>query len=258
MTLAATQAAFMAQILAEDGAMPPGWDARFADGLAIYRNAYRARLVDALRETFPRTAEWVGEEAFRAAAAHHLISSPPSGWTLDGAGEGFVAVLGELFANDPEVEELGWLEWTMHNLFVAADEAAMDRAAFMAATSGLGDDGWMGLRLRFISAMADRRVMTRCVDIWQALARGSDAPGELTLAMPMHLLVWREGLAPVFRLMTTPEIRALARLRQGATYGDACQLLVTMLGETDAVETAGAVLARWVDDGLIADVVPPN
>jgi hypothetical protein len=58
----------------------------------IYRNAYRARLVDALRETFPRTARWVGDapSAGRGTPRDQLTARS---WTLDAVGEGFEQTL---------------------------------------------------------------------------------------------------------------------------------------------------------------------
>ena len=112
MSLAASQAAFMAQVLDEEATLPPAWNATQSEGMAVYRNNYRSSVVEALRSTFERTARWVGEGAFRQAAAHHIIMHPPASWTLDEAGSGFDLTCAELFANDPEVTELAWLEWT--------------------------------------------------------------------------------------------------------------------------------------------------
>ena len=251
MTLAAQQAEFMAHVLAEDRALPPGWDARFAAGLEIYRNAYRARLVDALRETYPRTAQWVGEDAFRQAAAHHLIQSPPNSWTLDDAGTGFVAVLEELFAKDAEVAELGWLEWAMHCAFAAADAEPLDHEAFAARASGFDETDWAELRLAFQPGIASRKVHYCCTALWQALARNDAPPEPLQLDEPMQLLVWREGLQPVFRLASVQESGFLDLMRGGAGYGAACDALASSIGEEQAVTAAGQWLGRWIADGLV-------
>src|SRR3546814_3597676 len=91
--------------------------------MSVYRGNYRSALVEAMRSTYERTEKWVGEAAFRRAAAHHLIAHPPSSWTIDDAGAGFDRTCAELFANDPEVAELAWLEWTMLEAFTAPDVA---------------------------------------------------------------------------------------------------------------------------------------
>ena len=134
-TLSSCQQEFLAQLLDDARTLPRAWTARHAAGMDVYRNAYRARLVDALRDTYPCTARWVGEDAFQQAAAHHAITHPPKSWTLDDVGEAFPDTLRELFAGDPEVAELGWLEWAMHRCFVAADAAPIDAAGFSAATA---------------------------------------------------------------------------------------------------------------------------
>ena len=107
MTLAASQRGFLADISASDDA-----PAARSPGMAIYRNAYRARLSDALATSFDRTRRWVGDAAFAAASAHYIITHPPQSWTLDAYGDRFVAVLAELFAQDAEVAKLAWLSRT--------------------------------------------------------------------------------------------------------------------------------------------------
>lgn len=77
MSLAALQREFQTAIV-NDCATTAG--AR-EGGLAIYRNAYRARLLDCMRESYDRTWTWMGDEAFSAAACHHLILHPPGNWT---------------------------------------------------------------------------------------------------------------------------------------------------------------------------------
>ena len=104
--LALRQQEFLACLLDDATPLPAGWDTRRVAGMAVYRNAYRTRLIDALRETFERTAQLVGEDAFRRAAAHHLITNPPTGWTIDLTGERFAETCAELFAHDPDVAEV--------------------------------------------------------------------------------------------------------------------------------------------------------
>lgn len=197
MTLAAQQGAFMAQVLDEAEPLPPGWTARHAAGFAIYRNNYRTALVEALRETYPRTAHWVGEEPFRAAAAHHLILHPPRSWTLDDAGLGFAETLAGLFAADPEVAELASLEWAMHRAFVAADAVPLDAAGFAAATASFADEDWALFELDFLPGTAVFAVGHDIPAIWREAE--ADRPGSARhpLSAPHGLLVWREGVAGV-------------------------------------------------------------
>ena len=256
MTLAAQQAEFMAHVLDEDRALPAGWTARHAAGFDIYRNNYRSSLVEALRSTYERTAEYVGEDAFRQAAAHHLIGNPPNSWTLDRVGDGFPGTARELFTGDPEVAELAWLEAAMHEAFVAADTVPLDAQGFAAATSGFAEDDWSAIALRLTPGTMLHPVSHDIPALWQAIGADEDAQ-PLRLDAPGYLLVWREGLKPVFRLIDETEGLALSAMLGGAGYGEMCAMLVDRIGEEAAIAQAGALLGRWLHDGVIASINPP-
>ena len=249
-SLAQMQEDFLARILSENDPS----DGR-ADGFAIYRNNYRSSLVEALRSTFERTERLVGEDSFRAAAAHHCIAHPPSSWTLDLAGAGFAATCQELFANDPDVAQLTALEWAMHHAFTARDVAPLDPAGFAAATAQFGEDQWARLKLEFLPSLNVGSTRFDLVTLWSSLAEDRGEAELLGLDKPQSVITWREGERPVFVLRPEWEGRALAQMQSGATFQDACSILAEALGEDDAVSEAGLMLARWLGDGLVAAVV---
>lgn len=251
--LAQRQEHFLGYILDDTRALPTNWNARHAAGLAIYRNAYRARLVDALRETYERTARWVGEDAFRQAAAHHVITHPPKSWTLDDAGAGFADTLNELFAKDREVAELAWLEWAMQRCFVAADAEPMDAAGFGEATAAFAEDDWAHMRLNFLPGTSQTAIAHDIGALWRALGQDDPTPDYAT-SEPLHCVVWREGLKPVFMQVDAAEGAVLSDLLAGKPYGEACDALIDVLGDDLAAARAGAMLGRWLHHGLIAGV----
>lgn len=260
MNLAALQQEFMRHVLAEDRPLPGGWDARMGAGLAIYRSAYRARLVDALAETFPRTRQWLGEALFDTAAAHHLILHPPASWTLDMAGDRFAETLVELFANDTEVPDLAWLEWAMHLAFASCDCEPLDPAGFAAATAAFGEEDWDAMRIGFVPALYIRKVRSDCAALWQALGQALGR-GEAPAAAPMlgeasYCLVWREGLAPVFALAPLQEGDILVSMCGGASFGEVCARLNGAMPPEEAATTAGGMLGQWLARGLIAGLTP--
>lgn len=50
--------------------------------LAVYNEAYFARLLSCMTELFPVTAELIGKDAFVSLAIHYLIAYPPSSYSL--------------------------------------------------------------------------------------------------------------------------------------------------------------------------------
>ncbi|WP_284126547.1 DNA-binding domain-containing protein [Parerythrobacter aestuarii] len=252
MSLAERQEAFMASVLDDGQTLLAGWTERHVAGLDIYRNNYRTALVEALASTFERTQRWVGAESFHRAAAHHLITHPPTSWTLDDAGKGFDETLVELFPEDPEVAELAWLEWAMHRAFVAADRESISAREFAAQTTGFTEEDWAELRLRFLPGLALRAVNHDVGVLWNSLADQPNGTADFMLAQPRMLLVWREQLRPTFALLDPLDGEALTFALGGACFGELCVLLVVRLGEEAGVARAGALLGHWLGEGLVA------
>ncbi|MXP29716.1 hypothetical protein GRI58_12945 [Porphyrobacter algicida] len=251
MNLLTCQHLFIDHVLEDDAPLPLAWvNDRMRTGLAIYRKGYRSRLIDALAETFPHTRQWVGDESFDKAAAHHLINNPPSHWSLDRAGAGFPESLEVLFARDPEVPELAALEWDMHLAFVAPDAQPLDANAFASATASFGDENWERLRFTLHPTLTVRSIRTSAAAIWRALAEERTLSDGFLLDEPGHILVWRDGMVPVFRTSADHEADCLGLLRAGCNFGDLC-LHLTKIAPCNAAAVAGGLLADWLTDGLI-------
>ena len=258
-SLADQQDAFLSMIHDDDAPAPPGWNARHAAGMAVYRNNYRTALVDALADTFARTRDHVGEDAFRQAAAHHLITSPPGGWSIDDAGYGFDETCAALFVDDPEVAELAWLEWSMLLAFKARDVEPLDAAGFAQATAAFSETDWTMLRLNFMPGLAFRIVENDLRSLWTALGNGEPQPAKLVLEQPATCTVWREGERPVFTLTPAEEVTAIKAMIGGAPFGEACTQIAENAAPDDVADAAmraGAMLGRWLQEGMIAGIAP--
>lgn len=253
-SLALRQAEFMAQLCNDELALPDGWTSRHAQGLAIYRNNYRVTLVDALADTFQRTARWVGEDAFHQAAAHHVIAHPPTGWTLDDVGYGFDATLAELFANDPEVSELAWVEWSMHQAFGAVDAGPLSAEGFAAATSEFDDEDWGSLCLIFLPRTASRILHHDIAAMWHALDADVFSPLAFQLDTQVSCHVYREGERPTFLVAPASEHEALKAMMEGASFGDIIQMLADQSSLESAAAETGAMLGRWLHNGMICNL----
>jgi len=96
-----------------------------------------------------------------------------------------------------------------------------------------------------------RPIDSRVVAIWRSLVEDQEPPAELLLDSPASLLVWREGIKPVFRTATAPEGRCLEQVGQGVSFGDLCASLAQTRLEEEAAAEAGAMLGLWLQDGLI-------
>jgi len=238
MRLIARQQAFLAEVAAaDDAALSPA-----SSGMAIYRNAYRARLLSALETGFELTRRWTGEDAFAAVACHHVLATPPGSWTLDAYGATFPALLAELFADDPEVAELAWLEWHRQQAFAAPDRPTLDPAQL--ATAGLSEEDWANLRVTMAAGFAALPVTTDCTALWDHLT-GDAAPGfQPSPVAGQAVLVWRVGFSPRHRPASRLEHEALAGLAAGQPLG-------VIAAATDPAQLGGW-LAQWLSEGIFA------
>lgn len=238
MTLLEAQRVFRVEITASDDD-----NTQTSTGMAIYRDAYRGRLLTALEVSFERTRRWVGEQPFTGAACHYILTNPPRGWTLDDYGASFPEQLAGLFGDDPEVAELAWLEWHMQRAFAALD--APELTAEVLAAVGYRDQDWARVCFVPATSFVMRRVSTNCTDLWESLT-GPEIPCEWVKHDPdAYLVVWRRDVSPHYRIIDPEEARALELLTNGATFGDVAAITPP--------EALGPRLARWLSDGLFSE-----
>jgi hypothetical protein len=99
-----------------------------AERLAIYANAYYARLLECLAAYYPVLQSALGEEVFESFAFEYLQRHPSVSYTLDRLGDSFARFLDETRPDREagEPEEVGWpdflidlatLEWNINQVF---------------------------------------------------------------------------------------------------------------------------------------------
>lgn len=209
--------------------------------LGIYAGMYMGRLRDVLAEDFEHTAAALGAERFAATAQSYLAAHPSEHPSVRHLGRH----LADFLASNPPAGAPPWLadlarlEWARVEVFDAPDETPID----LDDLSRVPADGWPGLVLVPIAAL---EVLESAWPVHQAWRAGGDlAPA------PTSLRVWRQGGVVYHAAMDHLEREALARLHSGEPFGEICEAL-TDLEPDRAAEEAGALLARWVEDGLVA------
>jgi hypothetical protein len=216
-------------------------------GLRVYQNNYRAQLVACLEDSFARTRDWIGEEAFHQAVVAHVERVPPSSWTLDAYPRDFPATLALLYPDDSEVAELGWIECALGEAFVGPDVPAV-------AADGLGAIDWDRAVLHFTPTLDLGPLSTNVAAIWTTLAAGEAPPAVELLPEPGAILVWLQDQVSRFRAIDQIEQQALLAARAGLSFADLCEAMVAAHGQEDGIARAGQLLGQWLADGLITDV----
>ena len=247
MSLLGLQRDMRAWLLAEDRHAAMRLGDGVAPGLRVHLNNYRAQLVACLADSFARTRDWIGDEAFDRACALHIERVPPSSWTLDAYPRDFPATLTLLYPDDPEVAELAWIEGALGEAFVAPDASALSAA-------DLADIDWDRAVLAFTPTLDLGALTSNAPAIWSALTEGEVPPPAELLAEPGAILVWRHDHISRFRAIDQVEHQALSWARAGMPFAALCEHMVASWGENDGIARAGAMLGQWIADGLIVGV----
>jgi hypothetical protein len=247
MTLIALQRDMHAWLARDDAVAAGRIGAGAGPGLRVYQNNYRAQLVACLEDSFARTRQWIGEEAFHQAVVAHVERVPPSSWTLDAYPRDFPATLALFYPDDPEVAELGWIECALGEAFVGPDALAV-------AADGLGATDWDRAVLHFTPTLDLGPLSANVAAIWAALAAGEMPPAVELLPEPGAILVWRQDQVSRFRAIDQIEQQALLAARAGLSFASLCEAIVAMHGQEDGIARAGQLLGQWLADGLITDV----
>ncbi|MDL5030567.1 DNA-binding domain-containing protein [Pelomonas sp. APW6] len=262
-SLADTQRRLQALLL--DAAPPDAGDlldAGSARGLAVYRHAYRARLVAALRDNYAVLVQVMGDEDFDALAAAYVQAKPSPHASIRWYGEQLADFLADRLAGHdavahPAFVDIARMDWTLRAVFDAADEPAL---AFE-SLQRLAPQDWARLRLRPRASSRLLPLDWAVAPAWAALARraarapGDDGDEALALPAPeplVHaLLAWRPQLETRWRSLAPGEGALVAAVFAGVDWPGLGEIAVTHWGEDEAPARLVACLQQWVAEGWL-------
>ena len=222
-----------------------------ATRLAIYSDAYRVRLAEALASNVPRLQQLLGAEAF-AAIAQQYIDQHPSGYaSIRWFGDRLADFLRHRHASQPWLPELAQWEWAIATAFDAADAAPLALEQLASVTP----EEWPALMFRFHPSLQRLDMRTNAPALFKALSdeQAMAAPAELDRAQPW--LIWRQALKTQYRSLSEDEAAALDQVRAGGNFEAMCDLLREWHAEEHVPAQAAGMLKRWIVDELIVERV---
>ena len=234
--------------------------------LAIYANAYYARLLECLGEEFPVLKQTLGEETFDAFAFGYLQSYPSRSYTLNRLGANFAAFLAETRpagsdditdASNPEVDtltllspdwpdfliDLATLEWTFSQVF---DGPGVEREPLLEATElrNIGIDRWPSSRIETVPCLKLLELRFP-VNAYYTAARKGELP-PLPEQARNWLAVNRRDYIVRRHEISEPQFVLLTALVEGKTIGAAIERVLEL---PDAnVDQLASQLRTWFHD----------
>ena len=220
-----------------------------ATRLGIYGDGYVARLAEALQSSFPVLSELLGEADFEKMAAAYVRSHDSAFFSIRYYGDGLADFLGSEaeYSGAPVLAELARWEWTMTEVFDAADAVSVG----VSDLASVAPDEWADLRFELHPSVRRLALAWNAPQIWKAVTDAMDVPEVEFSPEPVAWLLWRRDLRTYFRSFQPGEAQALEAAREGQSFGELCDLLCAEFGEAQAPAAAAGFLRDWVESGLL-------
>jgi hypothetical protein len=219
-------------------------------GLAIYVNAYGARLREALDNDHAQLGRYLGDELWDQLCAGYIAAHPSRYRSLRQFGDHLPDYLRatEPFAAQPQIAELAAFERRLLDSFDAADAPHADWSGLQS----LPGNAWPPLRLRFHPSLQQLTAAWNSVEIWQAL-KDERIPPAAAPATSRQWALWRDaGRVTRFRSLDDEETLALEHFIVGGDFAGLCEALLDRHDPRAVPAQALQHLRRWADEGWIA------
>jgi hypothetical protein len=220
--------------------------------LAIYSNAYRSRLHEALQANYPILERYLGYDAFLETAYAYSEHHPSTFRSIRWFGNQLASFLQthSLYKDYPHIAELAQFEWTMTEVFDAADANVISHESMQAIPL----EAWVDMRLSVHPSLKLLLHSWNTVQLWQAI-KNEENPEEPCKTAPVTWALWRNGLISRFSSLPEDEAWAMKAMMQGSSFGEICEGICQWVEEQQAGLHAASLLKGWINAGLITEVI---
>jgi hypothetical protein len=220
-----------------------------ADRLAIYRNAYQVRLIDALHETYPVLHGLLGDEAWVEMGQAYVAAHPSVFRSIRWYGRELAVFMAASppYSEAPILAEVALLEWTLAEVFDATDAQSLPRSALSAVEPA----AWGSLTLEFHPSLRRLAFGWNTAAVWKAMNQDETPPRPEMAPAPVPWLLWRQNLQNYFRSLNALESAALDAALRGRNFARVCEDLGALLPQEQIPAAAASLVGTWADSGII-------
>lgn len=220
--------------------------------LDIYRDAYQARLLEALASNFPCLKLYLGDEEFACIGTAYLDAFPSTYRSIRWFGDNLPCFLREYGSPPPiYLSELADFEWKMTLTFDAEDAHVFKLEEMLLIPA----EAWADMRLLPHPSVHCMPFYWNVVAIWEAIMNEVDLPFLEESAIATPWVMWRQEHMTRFYSLSTDEAWAIDALFKDLTFGDICEGLCQWHSPNDVGLQAASYMKGWIDMGLISKVI---
>ncbi|WP_455221119.1 HvfC/BufC N-terminal domain-containing protein [Kaarinaea lacus] len=219
--------------------------------LAIYGNAYYARLIEALENDYEALHTLMGGEEFDHLCRQYIDTHPSRFPSLRWFGQYLSQFLKshQPYATHPCLSELAMFEWTLIEAFDAEDApiAKETDAAKIPA------EQWPVLRIQLHPSVHWFPYHWNILPVWKAATNEESIPEINQLEHTNYCVVWRPDLTTQYRTIGADEAVLLRGVKDHCTFAQLCELLTESDIDPEQVPIrAAGVLKTWLAQGMVS------
>ena len=218
--------------------------------LAIYYDAYRLRLREALSDAFDKTHRYIGDDLFHQACHKYCQTHPSLSRNLRWYGAQFATFLKTDLSDFPIASELAEFEWLLSLAFDAEDQTVLK----LSDMATVAPEDWA--HIGFVSQASQHFLHAHwnSVALWLALGdqRQQTPPDPVYSEEAAIWLIWRKDLQAHFRSISAEEYTALTGLNEGQSFAEVCAIATEK--NPDSTAQIAGWLQTWLNEGLLSAV----
>lgn len=222
--------------------------------LAIYFDAYRLRIVEALATSYPKLKLLLGDDFFDSTARAYLEEHPSKFRNMRWYGGQMRDYLLSALPQHPIAAQMAAFEWMLLLAFDAEDVPELK----IQDLAEIPSENWSELKFKFQPALHLLPLRWNTIALWKAFDVEEVPPTLEQYSSYTTWVIWRQNLNSQFRSMEETESLALHMGIVGASFGEICEELLEVMGddvsEEDATMLAAQYLAGWLNSGMISEL----
>ncbi len=222
--------------------------------LAIYGNAYYARLIESLEQDYEAIHVLLGDDDFTELCQRYIETYPSKFYSLRWFGQYMSEFLAghEPYDKHPYLRELAVFEWT----FIEAFDAADAPIASETDAAQVPPDKWPGLKIILHPSVHWFEYEWNILPVWKAATSEELSMPELvSLPQKAHCVVWRQELMTQYRTMENEELIMLCGARENKCFAELCESLTQFDIDPEQVPVrAATILKTWLAAGMITEL----
>ena len=220
--------------------------------LAIYRDAYKLRLIESLTSNFPAVHFYLGTEAFQEVCTSYIDAHPSFYRSIRWYGDVFADFLKNYYASQYFfIAELADFEWKMTLAFDAADTQVLQ----LSEMAAVPPQSWADMQFTLHPSVQRLDYFWNAVPLWQALTQDNDLPELTHNAVAASWIMWRAPDYIIqFYSLSEEEAWALDALLRGLSFGQLCEGLCQWVAAEEVGMRAASYLKNWIQSGMVAQL----